>query len=426
MVRLLIKNADDTNTFQETYVRFSENGKNEEVKLYPQQYRRANNPIIESINDWLKGKLNISRKKLYRNSYRKSRGYYTPSWQQQTEVDKSTNEFSYNVYIGMWGYVIHFNKVKTRYYINGICANKSVLMAALSRTIFKSCFCDDPEELDDFLMKHIKLPELVSYAIENRAPYYFYLKDEHGNNSKRVECRLKVNLIDNNKVAIELSDGMWGELTVKQMNTYMNTYHKKKKQGNWSNLSPAELWERAFKRKPNQSELVLMEAFLNQNRTSKVVRERARDLMIHIASQYSDRVAINWGSPDKLLDQSDNPTIMYVRGKMADWKLTDRGLKTQGQQNVSTYVWVETEQSDLEGFTDEIKMKGSWKGPICVDNLDNKSPTGDQFVTRAMGLLNDNMIVSRVSTIKGYLNKGHVIGQTSQRIPDKVFREREV
>ena len=58
--------------------------------------------------------------------------------------------------------------------------------------------------------------------------------------------------------------------------------------------------------------------------------------------------------------------------------------------------------------------------------MDNKSPTGDQFVTRAMGLLNDNIIVSRVSTIKGYLNKGHVIGQTTQRIPDKVFKEREV
>ena len=413
MVRLLIERADDTKSYEETYIRFSDNEKNTEEKIYPRHHRRANNPIIESIKDWLKGKMNISRQKLYRRSYNRSRGYYTPSWQQENE-EKPVNEFSYNIYIGMWGYVIHFNKIKTRYYINGICANKSVLMAALARTVFKSCFCDDPEELDDFLMKHIKLPELVSYAIENRAPYYFYLKDEYGNNSKRVECRLKVNLIDNNKVAIELSDGMWGELTVKQMNTYMNTYQKKKKQGNWANLSPAELWERAFKRLPTDSEIILMEAFLDQNRTSKVVRERARDLMIHIASQYSDRVAINWGSPDKLLDQSDNPTIMYVRGKMADWKLTDRGLKTQGQQNVSTYIWV------AEGD------KGSWKGPICVDNLDNKSPTGDQFVTRAMGLLNDNMITSRVSTIKGYMNKGHVIGQTTQRIPDKVFKEREV
>ena len=43
--------------------------------------------------------------------------------------------------------------------------------------------------------------------------------------------------------------------------------------------------------------------------------------------------------PDKLLDVSEKPTVMYIRGKLADWKLTDRGLKSQGQQNVSTYVW---------------------------------------------------------------------------------------
>ena len=60
--------------------------------------------------------------------------------------------------------------------------------------------------------------------------------------------------------------------------------------------------------------------------------------------------------------------------------------------------------------------KGNWAGPICVDNLDNKSPTGDQFVTRALGLLNDNLLVERVSTIKTRLNRRHKLGQTDQRI----------
>jgi len=62
--------------------------------------------------------------------------------------------------------------------------------------------------------------------------------------AKRIECRLKVNLIGENKVAIELSDGIWGSLTVKQMNVYMNTYLKKKNRGSWSNLAPAELWSK--------------------------------------------------------------------------------------------------------------------------------------------------------------------------------------
>jgi hypothetical protein len=160
-----------------------------------------------------------------------------------------------------------------------------------------------------------------------------------------------------------------------------------------------------MKRPPTESEEQLMMAFLNQNRTEKVARNRARDLMIHISQRYSDRIKINWGSPDKLLDVSDKPTIMYVHGKLADWKLTDRGLKSQGQQNVSTFVWEEN----------------GWRGPICIDNLDNKSPTGDQFVTRALGLLNDELLVKRVSTIKSYLNKEHVVGQTTQRI--KLFQQ---
>ena len=376
--------------------------------------------MIEAIKMWLNSKLKVSRANLYRKSYRKTRprGYYTPSWQQEQEP-KEAVEFSHNIYIGEEGYVIHFNKVKTRYYINGIMGNKSVLMAALARTIFKSCFSDDAMELEKFLIKHINLPENVSYALENRAPYYFFLEDEQGITKRKIECRLKVNLIGEKKIAIEVSDGMWGELTIKQMNVYMNSYLKNKKQGNWSNLSPSELWSKTMGVKPKESEEQLMVAFLNQNRTSKVVKERARDLMIHITRRYPDRIAINWGSPDKLLDVSENPTVMYIRGKLADWKLTDRGLKSQGQQNVSTYVWTPSP-------SDELKGGGRWAGPICVDNLDNKSPTGDQFVTRAMGLLNDDMLVARVSTIKGYLGSIHEKGQISCRIPSKTFKDREV
>lgn len=376
--------------------------------ISPSAYRRANNPMIEAIKTWLTGKLRISRKHIYGDSWRKNRqrrGFYTPS-REEVEAEKpEVKEFSHTITIGDEGYVILFNKVGTRYFINGIMGNKSVLIAALARTIFKSCFSDDSLELDKFLMKHIQLPENVHYALENRAPYFFYLEGEDGYVTKKIECRLKINLISDNKVAIEISDGIWGELTMRQMNVYMNTYLNKKKQGKWSNLSPAALWEKVMKRIPTEAEEQLMVAFLNQNRTSKVVKERARDLMIHISSRYSDRIKINWGSPDKLLDVSDKPTIMYVNGKLADWKLTDRGMKQQGQQNVSTYVWVHTKGEE-----------GTWSGPICVDNLDNKSPTGDQFVTRALGLLNDDLLVARVSTIKGRLNSGHKVGQNDQRI----------
>ena len=37
------------------------------------------------------------------------------------------------------------------------------------------------------MIKHIQLPENVFYALENRAPYYFYLEDADGQYSKRIE-----------------------------------------------------------------------------------------------------------------------------------------------------------------------------------------------------------------------------------------------
>ena len=49
MPRILIERADDTRTYEETYLRFSDSESMSEVKLNPRQYRRANNPMIEAI-----------------------------------------------------------------------------------------------------------------------------------------------------------------------------------------------------------------------------------------------------------------------------------------------------------------------------------------------------------------------------------------
>jgi len=394
MTELLLRRPDDSGEFDSTVVRIGDEALYRTETLHSTGYRTANNPVIESIKQWLKGKLNISRRRRYH------RGYYTPTNQ--------VVEFDHKLMIGDDDFTVFFQKKGTRYYINGLMGNKDVLMSALARTIYKSCFSDEPEELLAFLIKHIQLPEMVSYALENRAPYYFFttgLNKQGYEINTKVSVRLRVMLIGSNRVAIELSDGVWGEMTIKQMNTYMNTYKRNNKQSKWGNISPAELWERLMGDEPSDSEHALMLAFLQQNRTDKVVKERARDLMIDLSKRFSNRVKINWGNENKILDvDGSKPTIMYIRGNIADWKLTDRGLKSQGQQNVSTFVW------------SGVGKEGKWLGPICVDNLDNKSPTGDQFVTRAMGLLNDNLIVKRVSTIGNRLNSGHVLGQTDQRI----------
>ena len=43
------------------------------------------------------------------------------------------------------------------------------------------------------------------------------------------------------------------------------------------------------------------------------------------------------------------------------------------------------------------------EGPICIDNMSGGSSLGDQFVARALALLNDTLTVKIVSTIKRYL-----------------------
>jgi len=50
-----------------------------------------------------------------------------------------------------------------------------------------------------------------------------------------------------------------------------------------------------------------------------------------------------------------------------------------------------------------IYTEPKWRGPICIDNMSDGSPLGDQFATRALALLNDSMTIKIVNTIKSYL-----------------------
>jgi len=114
---------------------------------------------------------------------------------------------------------------------------------------------------------------------------------------------------------------------------------------------------------------------------------------------------------------------MYVRGRGYDWKLTNNRYKT-GIQMVSTYIW-QPKKDVVAEFAEQNWMLGNisevegtkyfnitednkedfkfWSGPICIDNVANNSPLGDQFAGRALALLNDLITVKMVSTIRGYM-----------------------
>ena len=78
------------------------------------------------------------------------------------------------------------------------------------RSLFSNKRRHTREEVRDKFFKIVSLPPDVNYAIINRAPYSFY------HNGKYIECRLNVQQISSKEVAIEISEGLWGTLTVKQ------------------------------------------------------------------------------------------------------------------------------------------------------------------------------------------------------------------
>jgi len=286
-------------------------------------------------------------------------------------------ESQYSIVIGRKG---------NRYSINGITGTKNNLAFALARVVYKSCFVSDGAILAKNMWNHLNVSESISYALENRAPFHYYKE------GKRIDVRLNLRLISSDECALELSDGVWANIPIKQMETFMSFYWEGKKRGSWKFLSPKNLWLKLFETPPTESQLQVMLAFLEQNRTSDIIEDRAKQLMLDLEKQYPDRI--------KITKKGENMT-MYVRGRLADWVLTDAEMKTNIQA-VSTFVYA----------GEEIGMRG----PICIDNMAKDSSLGDQFATRALALLNDVFTVKIVNTIKHHLTSKNVDGQKELRL----------
>ena len=334
----------------------------------------AHEPTIEAIKTWLGGYLGIN-----------SRGRGKEPFVGFIHMGDTENPA-----------ILAVMKTETRYSLNGIMASKDIILTAIARTIFKSCFTNEPNELIRTAWQNVKLPESISYALENRMPFHWYKK------GVRIDVRLNVKLIDEEECALEISDGVWAPISIKNLNTLLNFYWHGKQRGSWKFLSPKKLWMRLLNKEPTEAQLNLMIAFLEQNRTSKIVEERAKELMISLQEQYPNRI--------KIIEQ-EGRTNMVVRGKVADWVLTDSTYKSNIQA-VSTYVFNYIEDPEQRNY-----YEGWLGGPICIDNMTKHSSLGDQFAARAMALLNDNITLTIISTIKNYLKDDeHIEGQVAHRV----------
>ena len=399
--RVSILKPDDTRDYNTTWIKFVGQNNGEERysrwgyrsnsnnnSINPTSYRYSHEPTIEAINKWLESKFGLNK--------------------------KGITDFSYTIHIGRKEpLVLLFNKIGTRYHLMGEMQSKETILTTISRVVFRSCFSNDNGELYKYMLYHLRLPGNVSYALENRAPFHWYKK------GIKIDVRFNVKMISDDDCAMEISDGIWAPISIKHMNTYMNFYWKEQQRGSWKYLSPKKLWERLLKSTPSIQQLTLMLNFLEQNRTDGIVEDRASTLLTDLAKQYNDRIKILWYESGE--SNSLRAKAIIVRGKMADWVITDNKYKSEIQA-VSTYIFT-TEPSN----TGKKKFqKGYLSGPICIDNMSKNSSIGDQFAARALALLNDSMTVVRVNTVSRYLNDRHKVGQIFQRANIKGFCDEDV
>lgn len=281
-----------------------------------------------------------------------------------------------------------------RYQLNGKSYSLATICSALARVTYKACFTKDGATLLSSLYATLNLPENVKYCLENRAPYHFT------HDWVKQDVRLNVMQIDDKMLAMEISDGVWGEITPKQLDSYCNFYLHGKKRGSWKLLGPKKLYTRLMGREPTDAENKVMRAFLMQNRMQDIVDARALELVSDMLVQHKGRISAHY-------DESGVLTTLFIRGKDYDWKLTNNKYKS-GIQMVSTFVWQPLKETirDEEDSSIIIGSKytePAWRGPICIDNMAEGSPLGDQFATRALALLNDSLTIKIVNTIKSYL-----------------------
>ena len=285
------------------------------------------------------------------------------------------------------------------YHLMGTRMTKKNMMMALSRTLYWSCFNNESVGLIAYLFKMINMPENITYVLENRCPYWFFDVETR----QKMEVRLQVKMIGDDMCALEISDNIWGPIGLKELDIFVNYFHHgHNRTKKWRYLSPKKLWTILMNSPPTHSQQSLMTEFLCQNRTQDIVEDRALSLMLEMEKNAGGRVKL-LNAEGLFNDASPAPTIMVVKGQLTDWIIVNNTYKTDIQK-VKTYAYVDSRwYGDKPLKTRLAIQRGSLKGPICIDNIHVNSSVGDQYVARALALLNDVTTLKIVSTISRYL-----------------------
>ena len=295
------------------------------------------------------------------------------------------------------------------FYIDGVKMVKEDVVSALAKIILRAIYVRSEEVLMDYVEKVTTIPYNVLYALENRTPYHYY---DYG---ERKEVKIDTKLISNTEVALQISDGIWAAMSVIELNRFISYYrHGKKRAKKWVQISPRNLWTALLDESPTSSQEKMMLAWLSQNRTEKIVEQRAEKLLIDLDNEYPQITFMHW--------PNEETNALHIRGKVCDWVVSaNRGMK-RGHQDVSTYRIgkISDEPSDRDTFQGHALSHS-----ICIDNLHNNSTANDQLAARAMVLLNDKAAKKMIYTLSGLLEESENDHewQYQARVSDKVLRK---
>ena len=290
---------------------------------------------------------------------------------------------------------IVYGRKGTQHHIDGKRIPKKDLAVTLAKIIMRGAFVRNVDTMDDYIEKVIHFPPNVLHAIENRSPYHFY------HEGTKQEVLINTRLISNDECALEISEGVWGAITLRDLNVFLNTFrHNQSKSKVWYRATPDKLWTLLMGQEPTDIQRKLCVAWLMQNRKQNMVEDRATQLLHEMDAEY----------PQISLVQFKNPLnkALFVRGKVADWVVTDerKGMK-QGHQNVNTY---------MIGNKTTMVGTNTWKGhkihgPICIDNIHRNSSIGDQLTARALALMNDVSTANQIYTIRDKVSEAEKRGE---------------
>jgi len=283
--------------------------------------------------------------------------------------------------------IVIFGRKGSGHHIDGIRISKKDLGLVLAKIIIRASFVRSVSIMDNYIDRVIHYPPNVLHAIENRSAYNFY------HEGTKQEVLINTRVISETECALEISEGIWGAITLKDLNVFINTFRfGQSKSKTWNKAPPEKLWSLLMGTAPTDIQYKLSIAWLMQNRKQNMVEDRATKLLHDMDNEY----------PRLRLVQFRNPMNkgLFVRGTTCDWVVVDekKGMKV-GRQNVNTYLV--SKKSATTG-------KQTWKGhaligPICIDNIHSNSSIGDQLVARALALMNDAQSQKQIYTIKEYV-----------------------